>query len=207
MRKALLHLKKSDPILRQIIERVGPCRIEYRDPAFSTLARAIVFQQLAGAAATRIFDRFQALVDPPPLTPEAVLRLHLRRLRGAGLSLQKATYLRDLSKKTVSGAIPFQHLSNLPDQEVIDALTQVKGVGVWTAHMFLIFALRRPDVLPTGDYGIRAAMKKAYDLPDLPKPAEMERLAQPWRPYASLASWYLWQSLRKATAPPTAPAG
>ena len=207
MRKALLHLKKSDPILRQIIERVGPCRIEYRDPAFSTLARAIVFQQLAGAAATRIFDRFQALVDPPPLTAEAVLRLHLRRLRGAGLSLQKATYLRDLSKKTVSGAIPFQRLSDLPDQEVIDALTQVKGVGVWTAHMFLIFALRRPDVLPTGDYGIRAAMKKAYDLPDLPKPAEMERLAQPWRPYASVASWYLWQSLRKATAPPTTPAG
>lgn len=196
MKKALLHLKNADPVLRQIIERVGPYRIEYRDPAFSTLARAIVFQQLAGAAAARIFERFQALVDPHPLTAETVLRVHLRRLRSAGLSLQKATYLRDLAKKAASGAIPFHRLPDLPDQEVIQVLTQVKGVGVWTAHMFLIFALRRPDVLPTSDYGIRAAMKKAYSLPDLPKPAEMEALAQPWRPYASVASWYLWQSLR-----------
>ena len=196
MRQAILHLKKSDPVLRRIIERVGPCRIEYRDPGFASVARAIVFQQLAGAAATRIFDRFQALVDHQPMSAEAVLRLRLRKLRSAGLSLQKATYLRDLAKRTASGAIPFDCLPDLPDQQVIEVLTQVNGVGVWTAHMFLIFALRRPDVLPTSDYGIRTAMKKAYSLPDLPKPAEMERIAQPWRPYASVASWYLWQSLR-----------
>ena len=196
MRKAILHLKRSDPVLRGIIERVGPYRIEYRDPDFGALARAIVFQQLAGAAATSIFGRVQALVDHGSLTPQAVLRIPPRKLRAAGLSAQKLSYLRDLAHHTAAGKIRFEALAQRPDQEVIAELTQVKGIGVWTAHMFLIFALRRPDVLPVGDYGIRASMKKAYGLAELPKPAEMERIALPWRPYASVACWYLWRNLK-----------
>ena len=196
MRKAILHLKRSDPVLRGIIERVGPYRIEYRDPDFGALARAIVFQQLAGAAATSIFGRVQALVDHGSLTPQAVLRIPPRKLRAAGLSAQKLSYLRDLANHTAAGTIRFEGLAQRPDEEVIAELTQVKGIGVWTAHMFLIFALRRPDVLPVGDYGIRASMKKAYGLAELPKPSEMERIAQPWRPYASVACWYLWRNLK-----------
>jgi DNA-3-methyladenine glycosylase II len=197
MKRALLHLKKSDPVLRGVIERVGPYRIEYRPPVFATLARAIVFQQLAGAVAARIYERFEGLLDGAGVEPHAVARLPLRKLRSAGLSKQKAEYVRDLARKTAAGAVPFEGLETLPDDVVIDTLTQVKGIGVWTAQMFLIFALRRPDVLPTGDYGIRAAMRNAYGLADLPKPPEMERIAAPWRPWSSVACWYLWRTLEK----------
>ncbi len=199
MRKAVLHLKRSDPVMRGIIERVGPCRIPYREPTFATLARAIVFQQLAGAAAARIFERFEALLGGGPVEAPAVAKLPMRKLRSAGLSQQKAEYVRDLARRTAAGQVRFEGLETLPDDDVIAALTRVKGVGVWTAHMFLIFALRRPDVLPVGDYGVRAAMQKAYSLPALPKPDEMERIAAAWRPYASVAAWYLWQSLRFKT--------
>ena len=197
MKKAILHLRNADPVLRDIIDRVGPPQISYRDPEFATLVRAIVYQQLNGVAASTIFGRFLALVDGVGLTPEAVLKLPLRKLRAAGLSQQKITYIRDLAKKAATGAIRFDLLPAMSDDEVIAALTQVKGVGVWTAHMFLIFALRRPDVLAVGDYGIRAAVKSAYGLDELPKPAEMERIARPWRPYCSLACWYLWRSVEK----------
>jgi DNA-3-methyladenine glycosylase II len=197
MRRAVLHLKKSDPVLRGVIERVGPYRIEYRPPVFATLARAILFQQLAGAVAARIYERFEGLLDGAGVEPQAVARLPLRKLRWAGLSKQKSEYIRDLARKTVAGAVRFEGLEALPDEEVVETLTQVKGVGVWTAQMFLIFALRRPDVLPTGDYGIRAAMRNTYGLPELPKPPEMERIAAPWRPWSSVACWYLWRTLEK----------
>lgn len=183
-----------------IIGRVGPYRKQYVDPNFASLARSIVFQQLNGRAASTIFGRLEAGCGACGITPEAIGRMRMPKLRSFGLSIQKATYIKDLAGHTVKGAIDFASLGNSSDEEVIAALTQVKGVGVWTAHMFLIFALRRPDVLPVGDYGVRAAMKKAYSLADLPKPAEMIQIAAPWRPYASVASWYLWRSLEGAGA-------
>ena len=193
MRAAVAHLRRADPVLAAIIERVGPPRIEYREPLFETLVRSIVFQQLHGKAASTIYGRLEAAAKT--ITPEAILKLRPARLRAAGLSTQKLSYVRDLARKTREGAVDFAGLPSLDDAGVIEHLTQVKGVGVWTVHMFLIFALRRADVLPVGDYGIRAAMQKAYGLAELPKPAEMERIAAPWRPQASLASWYLWRSL------------
>jgi DNA-3-methyladenine glycosylase II len=196
MRKVIRHLKAADPVLAGIIQQVGPCRIQYRETDFTALARAIVFQQLNGTAAATIFARTVAATGQGRLSPRAVLRTPVARLRAAGLSAAKTAYLRDLAENVVSGAIRFRRLPAMSDEDVIATLTQVKGIGVWTAHMFLLFALRRPDVLPVGDYGVRAAMKKAYGLPHLPKPAEMERIALPWRPYCSIASWYLWRSLQ-----------
>lgn len=195
MQAAIHHLRTADPILAGIIERVGEYRIEFREPSFETLARAIVFQQLAGRAARTIFGRLLQAAGGEPLTPEKVLRLRPARMRAAGLSPQKTEYVRDLARRTRDGLIDFGRLPQLPDEEVIRQLTQVKGIGVWTAHMFLIFALRRFDVLPTGDLGIRAAMRKAYGMTELPKPAEMEDIARSWRPYCTVASWYLWRSL------------
>lgn len=196
----MAHLKRSDAVLAQIIERVGPCRIEFRKPDFTALARAIVYQQLNGAAASSIFRRVAALVAngsrTTALRPDAVLRIPPRCLRAAGLSAAKVKYLRDLAQKTVSGAVRFGRLPSMSDEEVIAELTQVHGIGVWSAHMFLIFALRRPDVLAVGDYGVRSAVKKAYGLEVLPAPRELERIAGPWRPHASVACWYLWQSLK-----------
>jgi len=194
MRKAVIHLKKSDPILCAIIERVGPCRMEYGPPEFSSLAESIIYQQLNGNAAATIFQRFAALAGEP-LTPEGILKLSDAQLRSAGLSKQKSAYLKDLAAKTAAGLLEFSRLHELPDDEVIQHLTQVKGIGVWTAHMFLMFTLRRPDILPTGDYGIRAAMKKHYRKRKMPKPKDMEKIARAWSPYRSIACWYLWRSL------------
>ena len=194
MRKAVTHLKKSDPILRAIIERVGPCRMEFGPAEFSSLAEAIVYQQLNGKAALTIFRRFADLAGEP-LTPEGILKLSDEQLRGVGLSKQKSAYLKDLSTKTAAGMLDFARLPELSDDEVIKHLTQVKGIGVWTAHMFLIFSLRRPDVLPVGDYGVQMAMKKHYKKRKLPKPSDMEKIAEAWTPYRSVACWYMWRSL------------
>ena len=194
MRKAINHLKKSDPVLRAIIERVGPCRMEYGVPEFCSLAEAIVYQQLNGKAAVTIFNRFAALAGDP-LTPDGILRLSDEQLRSVGLSKQKSAYLKDLSTKTSAGLLDFARLPELTDEEVIEHLTQVKGVGVWTAHMFLMFSLRRPNVLPTGDYGVQMAIKKHYKKRKLPKPKDMEKIAKPWAPYRSIACWYMWRSL------------
>jgi len=194
MRKAVRHLRRADPLLAAVIDRIGPCRIAYREPVFDSLARSIVFQQLNGRAASSIYSRLEAACGAP-LTPEKLLRLRLPRLRSLGVSPQKAAYLRDLAKRTIAGEIAFPDLASLPDQDVIERLTAVKGIGVWTAQMFLIFALRRPDVLPTGDFGVRSAMRNIYGLPDLPKPAEMERIGAIWRPWRSVASWYLWRTV------------
>src|SRR5579862_718582 len=171
MQKALRHLKKCDPVLCAIIERVGPCRMEFGEPEFASVAEAIVYQQLNGKAAVTIFNRFVALAGDP-LTPEGILKLSDEQLRGVGLSKQKSAYLKDLSAKTQAGLLDFARLADLPDAEVIEHLTQVKGIGVWTAQMFLMFTLKRPDVLPTGDYGVQAAMKKHYKKRKLPKPEQ-----------------------------------
>jgi DNA-3-methyladenine glycosylase II len=196
MRKAIIHLKKTDATLRRIIEKAGPYRIEFLEPVFSTLVRSIVFQQLSGKVARVIYNRLvDAATGGAELTPETILKLKPAKLRAIGLSKQKSAYILDLARRTREGSVVFETMHQLSDDEVIEHLTAVKGIGVWTAHMFLIFALRRTDVLPTGDLGVRMAIRKAYELPDLPKPAEIEELARSWRPYCSVAAWYLWRSL------------
>jgi len=194
MRKAVNHLKKCDPVLCAIIERVGPCRMEYGVPEFCSVAEAIVYQQLNGKAAVTIFKRFAALAGEP-LTPEGILKLSDEQLRSVGLSKQKSAYLKDLAAKTAAGLLDFSRLPELTDEQVIQHLTQVKGVGVWTAHMFLMFSLRRPNVLPTGDYGVQVAIRKHYRKRKLPKPKDMEKIAKAWEPYRSVACWYMWRSL------------
>ena|ERR1700685_483579 len=195
MRKAIIHLKKADPVMRAIIERVGAYRIEHREPSFETLVRSIVYQQLSGRVASVILGRLIAMLPDAKVTPQAILKLTPARMRKAGLSKQKTAYIRDLARKTLKGHVKFETLGELADHEVIEHLTQVKGVGVWTAHMFLIFALRRPDILATGDLGVRIAIRKAYQLEELPHPQQVEEMAVAWRPYASVAVWYLWRSL------------
>jgi len=194
MQEALSHLRRTDPVLSRIIEQVGDYRIQFRDPNFETLVRSIVYQQLSGRVASVIFGRLFEAVGRK-LTPANVLKLRPARMRSLGLSAQKTAYIRDLARHTRDGRVVFEELVDLGDAQVIERLTMVKGIGEWTAHMFLMFALRRTDVLPTGDLGIRAAIRKAYGLPDLPKPPEMHKLAERWRPYCTVASWYLWRSL------------
>jgi DNA-3-methyladenine glycosylase II len=194
MRKAIIHLKKTDPVLASIIKKVGPYRIDYREPTFANLVRSIVYQQLSGRVAIVIFNRLVEAAGSP-LTPARILKLTPEKLRAIGLSRQKSSYILDLARHTKAGSIAFETIHELTDDAVIEHLTTVKGIGVWTAHMFLIFALRRNDVLPTGDLGVRMAIRKAYNLAELPKPAEIEALAQAWRPYCSVAAWYLWRSL------------
>jgi DNA-3-methyladenine glycosylase II len=195
MQKALLHLKACDPVLRRLIEEVGPYALECLEPGFETLVKSIVHQQLSGKVALVIFNRLAAAAGVRPLTPESVLKLRPRKMRAVGLSQQKVAYIRDLARRTLAGEIDFSAIQALPDDEVCRVLTGVKGIGVWTAQMFLIFALRRSDVLPSADLGIRAALRKLYGLPELPKPAQVEELARNWRPYSTVASWYLWRSL------------
>ncbi|HTC58082.1 MAG TPA: hypothetical protein VK706_16820 [Candidatus Sulfotelmatobacter sp.] len=218
MRRAVNHLKKSDPVMRSIIERLGPCRMQFGLPEFHSLAEAIVYQQLNGRAAETIFKRFAALAGDP-LTAEGILKLSDVQMRGAGLSKQKTAYLKDLAAKSASGLVDFAQLPQLPDAEVVEHLTQVKGIGVWTAQMFLMFTLKRENVLPTGDFGVRMAIYKHYlDRPrakaakksaatrkarkrkiKLPSPEQMEKIAKRWEPYRSVACWYLWKSLDTKT--------
>ena len=194
MKEAIVHLRKADPVMRAIIDQVGAYQIQFRDPDFETLVKSIVYQQLSGRVAGVIFGRVTDAAGGR-LTPEGILKLRPVRMRTLGLSGQKTAYIRDLARHARDGRLAFEELARLPDEAVIERLTEVKGIGVWTAHMFLIFALRRPNVLPTGDLGIRNAIRKAYGLLELPKPAEMETLSEPWRPYRTVASWYLWRSL------------
>jgi DNA-3-methyladenine glycosylase II len=195
MRKAINHLKKSDPVLAAIIERVGPYRIQFREPEFGTLVRSIVYQQLSGKVASVILERLLDALPGRKLTPRAILKLAPEKMRSLGLSGAKTAYIRDLAERTKSGEVIFKDIHGRSDEEVVEHLTQVKGIGVWTAHMFLIFALQRPNVLPVGDLGVRSAIKRAYGLQELPKPGEVERIAERWHPYCSVAAWYLWRSL------------
>ncbi|MGE5570381.1 MAG: DNA-3-methyladenine glycosylase family protein [Rhodospirillales bacterium] len=195
MQRALLHLRAADPVLAQVIDEIGPCAIEYLEPDFETLVKSIVYQQLSGKVAQVIFNRLSAAAGNGRLTPENVLKLRTPRLRAVGLSGQKISYIRELARRARSGEIDFAQLQCMTDEEVCRALTAVKGIGQWTAQMFLIFALRRPDVMPSGDLGIRAAVRKLYGFEEMPKPSQVEQLAQKWRPYCSVASWYLWRTL------------
>jgi len=193
MKEAIQHLRRSDPVLGEIIDRVGDYAIKFREPNFETLVKSIIYQQLSGRVASIIFGRVAGACGN--VTPESILKLRPARMRALGLSAQKTAYIRDLARHARDRRVIFEELVELPDGAVIEQLTQVKGIGVWTVHMFLIFALRRPDILPTGDLGIRNAIRRAYSLDELPTPAEMERMAARWRPYCTVASWYLWRSL------------
>ena len=199
MRQAIRHLKQADPILCEIIERVGPYRIRHTDPDFETVVRSIVFQQLSGTSARAIFGRLKAATgNDGRMAPEGILSLTPAEVRKVGLSRQKAKYLRDLAEKSRAGVIDLTRLPQFSDDDVIEHLTAVKGVGVWTAQMFLIFGLRRPDVLAAGDLGIRSAVRRAYRLRTLPTPGRVEALGAKWRPYRSVACWYLWRSVEDA---------
>src|SRR5205807_979693 len=154
----------------------------------------IVFQQLSTKAARTIYGRLEEAAGGA-VTPQAIRSLGVVEMRQAGLSKQKIGYIRDLAEHALSGTLDFARFPAMPDDEIIGALTDIKGIGVWTAHMFLIFALRRPNVLPVGDLGVRSAIQRAYKKRKLPTPKEIEKLARSWRPYCSIASWYLWQSL------------
>jgi DNA-3-methyladenine glycosylase II len=194
MKKAISHLKRSDPVLAAIIGRVGEYSIRFREPNFETLVKSIVSQQLSGRVATVIFGRLADAVGGK-MTPASILKLRPSRMRTAGLSGSKTAYIRDLARHTRDGTVVFEELADLPDEEVIGRLTKVKGIGVWTVHMFLMFALRRHNVLPTGDLGIRNAIRKAYALEEMPLPKDVEAMAAKWHPYCTVASWYLWRSL------------
>jgi DNA-3-methyladenine glycosylase II len=194
MKKALNHLKKSDTVLAAIIERVGPCRMSYREPTFEALARSIVFQQLSTKAASTIYGRLREAAGGT-ISPESIAGLSVGEMRRAGLSKQKIGYIRDLAGHAASGALDFARMPEMQDAEVIEVLTAIKGIGVWTAHMFLMFALRRPNVLATGDLGVRMAVKKAYRKRKMPSHKDIEKIAKSWHPYCSFACWYLWRSL------------
>jgi DNA-3-methyladenine glycosylase II len=189
-------LARRDPILRDLMRAHGPCGLPARQHAdpFKALTRAIVGQQLSAKAAATIFARFEALFDAFP-TPAQVSAVSDDRLRGVGLSSQKLGYLRDLCRRIVEGELPLEVLDRMDDEAVIDRLTQVKGIGRWTAEMFLIFRLQRPDVLPVGDLGIVRAVQRAYKLRKAPSPDRLTRIGEAWRPYRSVACWYLWASL------------
>jgi DNA-3-methyladenine glycosylase II len=189
------HLLAADPILAGLIAAHGPCTLTPEPDLFGSLADAIVSQQISVKAAAAIMRRFLALLPGAQLDPRAILALSEETLRGAGLSRAKVAYVRDLAAHVASGALDLATLAIRPDDEVIAALVQVKGIGRWTAEMFLIFALGRLDVLPVDDLGFRRAVERAYGLPGLPAPAALHALAAPWRPYRSVATWYLWRSL------------
>ena len=194
MRRAIHHLKTADPVMAELIERVGNGRMAVRPPTFETLARVIVFQQLNWKAAIKIYERLEEAAGGA-VTPDSILNLTTRRMRKCGLSRQKLSYIRDLAEKTRAGEVDFASLPSQSDEEVIAHLTRVKGIGIWSAQMFLMFALKRRDVLPTTDYGILSSVRKHYGFQRLPKARTVTRLAEKWRPYRSVACWYLWRSL------------
>ncbi|HTK48638.1 MAG TPA: DNA-3-methyladenine glycosylase [Gemmatimonadaceae bacterium] len=194
---AVAHLRRVDPVLARIIDRVGACRLEAHRPGthYDALVRSIVFQQLSGKAASTIHRRFCELYPKKRPRAEHVLKTKDRAMRGAGLSRQKIGYLRDLSARVADRSLPLAHLGRLPDDAIIEHLVQVKGIGRWTVQMFLIFRLGRPDVLPELDLGVQNAIQRAYGLAKRPSPKDVLAIGEKWHPYASVASWYLWRSL------------
>lgn len=191
--KAERHLKRADPVLASVIQTVGPCQLIRRGGRFEILARSIVSQQISTAAAATIFRRLKALLPGARLSATAIRGVTDDQLQSVGLSAQKRKYLRDLTEKTLDGTVNFRALPRLSDDLVIEALTQVKGVGVWTAQMFLLAGLGRPDIFATGDLGLQNAMIDLYGIERSEE--EMNRIADAWKPWRSVASWYLWSHL------------
>jgi DNA-3-methyladenine glycosylase II len=194
------HLRRKDPIMRELIKRVGKLDLEARRrgrpaDAYGALLRSIVGQQLSTKAARSIYTRVAALYGDRTPSPEELLATDPEELRGAGLSRAKVAYMRSLAEHVRSGELELDRLDELSDAEVSAELTAVKGIGQWSADMFLVFHLSRPDVLPVGDLGVRNAARAVYDLKEMPTAAELEELGEPWRPHRSLAALYLWRSL------------
>jgi len=190
-------LRRADPILAGVIKRVGPCKLDpqQRPEVFHALAQAIIYQQLNGVAAGSIYRKFKALY-PGRAFPKAadIVATPDARIRSAGISPQKLRYLKDLSSKVIDGTVDLKAVRAMDDEAVIEHLTQVTGVGRWTAEMVLMFTLGRPDVLPVDDYGFRHGVQLAYKMRALPKPERLRKLAEPWRPYRSVGTWYVWAS-------------
>ncbi len=194
MRRAELHLSSADPVMAGIIRQVGRCGLvrSRREDPFVAAIEAIVWQQLSTKAAATIYGRFLTLFPGGRPTPPALLAAPEAALRAAGLSRGKVAYLRDLSTKVLDGTVPLDDLDHLTDTEIVATLTKVKGIGRWSAEMFLMFRLQRADVLPVGDLGIVKAFQRHYRMRKTPTPERMARIAEPWRPYRSVACWYLW---------------
>ena len=191
--KACRSLCRRDPVLRPLIRKAGPCELRWRGEPYRYLVRGVLYQQLAGAAASAIEGRFKAEFGGRIPAPTRLLEASPQRLRGVGLSRQKAAAVRSIAEAFLDGTVRARRLPQMDDDDVIAAVTQIRGVGVWTAHMLLMFSLGRPDVLPVGDYGVRKAARDLYALDALPSPRELESIARPWQPYRSVASWYLWR--------------
>lgn len=194
------HLSQADHRLAPLIARTGRCTITPHQNYYWELVDSIISQQLSVRAAASIERRFQELFGADFPAPEAILDKSVDELRGVGLSRPKANYIRDLAQHIVDGRIKFDHLDRLSNQEIIAELTAVKGIGEWTVHMFLMFCMGRPDVLPTGDLGIKNSLKQLYGLDQLPTPSDVQAIAKQnhWHPYESIASWYVWQNLGNA---------
>lgn len=188
------HLRRRDPVMRELLDRVGPFRLKVRRDRFGMLVGSIIAQQISWKAAKSIRARLEALVAPERITPHNLAELPIEKLRSAGVSPQKAGYLHDLAAKVDSEIVRLDRVGRLADECVITELVQVKGIGVWTAQMFLMFSLGRLDVFPHDDLGIRAAIRNLYGLAELPDKQTSLEIAKPWRPYATIASWYCWRS-------------
>ena len=195
--RAIEHLRESDPELARIIDRIGDCELSPREGGthFDALVRAIIYQQLSGKAAATIHGRVEALFGDRAPTPEEILATDDERLRAAGLSRQKISYIKDLAAKVASGELATESLDRMPDHEAIESLVRVKGIGRWSAQMFLMFRLGRPNVLPDLDLGVQRGIQHAYRLKSLPTPKDVLRIGERWAPHASVASWYMWRLL------------
>jgi DNA-3-methyladenine glycosylase II len=191
---ATRHLRRSDPVMRSLISQVGPFQLKLERNRFWMLVRSIISQQLSTSAARTIRGRIEVLHGPGKITAERFRELSAKELRGAGLSGQKAAYVADLTDAALTGRIDLRQIARKSDEEVIEELVQVKGIGRWTAQMFLIFSLGRLDVFPHDDLGVRAAIRNLYGLTELPDKEQSHQIAARWRPYASVASWYCWRS-------------
>jgi len=194
LERARRSLRRRDPALGAVIRRVGPCGLEVSGDPYRMLVRSVVYQQLAGSAAGAILGRVKARFGGRIPRPERLLAATDAELRSDGLSRQKIAALRAIAEAFDAGQVNGRSLHRLPDADVIEAVTQIHGVGEWTAHMLLMFSLGRPDVLPVGDYGVRKGAQRLYGLDELPGRTDLEALAGPWRPYRSVASWYLWRA-------------
>ncbi len=203
---AVAHLLAADSRWAALIDRVGPCRLSPSRDRFGTLVRAIIGQQISSKAAASIDGRLRTLAGEPH-DPAVLHALGEGALRGVGLSGVKARYVLNLSQAVHDGTVPLNEMDSWDDDAIVARLTAIKGVGVWTAEMFLIFALNRPDVLPVGDLGVRVALRNRYGLAELPKPHECRALAEPWRPYRSVAIWYLWKEFDTPVRQAAPPAG
>lgn len=200
IQSALRHLRANDPVMSELIEEIGPFTLRLERNRFRVLLRSIVSQQISTSAARSIRLRLEKLIAPARVTPARIAQLGEQQLRSAGLSKQKSAYIMDLASKVKRGEVRLRTVGRMDDEQVIAELIQVKGIGRWTAQMFLIFSLGRPDVLPHDDLGIRAAIRDLYRLDQLPDKATCEAIAKPWRPYTSIASWYCWRSLERNRA-------